>query len=198
MRAWFLTLVDVTSSTLYKPEELPALLRNQSVGTAHWLVAAILPSASMATGAYLLRDYYESVFLFSILFHTVLQTLLFLIIAYIAGATVDSQMHAKRPEKAGRSREVFRIAILSLLPLSFVFPVSVVARITPVPQIIAGIFAVLLYMWVIFNLIKSIQFLYEMPLRDVVRSIALSLGAIFGLPVLVFALLLVKIVSHAG
>ncbi|MCE9598189.1 MAG: hypothetical protein K8S54_09505 [Spirochaetia bacterium] len=196
MKAWFLTLVDVTSSTLYKPEELPAILRGGAVGTPHWLIAAILPSASIATGAYLLRDYYESVFLFSILFHTLLQAVLFLVIAFITGAIVDAMMHAKRPEKAGRSRDVFRIAIFSLLPLAFVFPAAVIARITPIPKVVALVFGILLYLWVIFNLVKSIQFLYEMPLRDVVRSIAMSLGAILGLPVLVFGLLLVKIVSN--
>jgi len=187
--------VELVSAALYKPEELPVVLDGSGVRGFHSALAIALPSVSVAVGTYLLRDYYESIYVFTILFHTIVQAFVFFLIAYLLAGTVDASVHKRRPERAGRAQALFRIAVFSLLPLSFSVPVAVIARIIPKPIFVALPGVLILYFWSIMTLLKGIQFLYEMPLKDMLSSVAVALGAIIGLPVALFVLIMVRLVS---
>ncbi len=184
-------LLDLAGAVLQKPEEAVRFADDASPTVT---IVPALASLSLAAGYYLVRDYYESIFLFSILFHASVQTAAYVLFASIASALLDArvQLRAGRNVRFEKAR---RILLHALLPLFFAFPAASIARVTPAPGIVLGIFLLLLHAWVLYSALRALQFLYELSMRDTARELIVSTLITAAFPAVLLILFFVRLAA---
>lgn len=191
MRLFLNTFLEAAHASLQKPDELAGFAGKSRIA----YIVPVLSAVSTSVGAYLLRDYYESVFLLNILVASVLQTGAYIVYGLIFAGLIDFFVQRTHEDRAGKAHGGFLIYLYCLLPLVFTFPIAAIARVTPVPLIIAGIGSLLLHGWVIASMVRALQFYYEIPMKNTLAAMLKAFAAAASFPLILFFLASFRLIS---
>jgi hypothetical protein len=191
MRLFLATFLEAAHASLQKPDELAGFAGRSRIA----YLVPVLCAFSTSVAAYLLRDFYESIFLFNILVTAILQTAAYVIYGLMFAALVDFFVQKEHEDRAGKGHGAFLIFLYCLLPLVFTFPIAAIARVTPVPFVVAGAGSILLHAWCAFGLVRALQYYYEIPLRGMLTAMLKSFAATVGFPLVLLFLASFRLVS---
>lgn len=191
MRMFLRTFIETAHAALQKPDELPGFAGKSNDA----YVVPVLAALSTSVAAYLLRDYYESIFLFNIVLVTLFQAAAYIASGLLFASLVDMFVQQEHPERGGRARGAYHIYLYCLLPLVFTFPAAAIARVTPAALFVAGIFSLLLHVWMILNLLRALQFYYEIPMKSAISSVVRAALVTIGFPGVVICLAALRLIS---
>src|SRR5262245_11865497 len=113
--SFLLRILDLAALALQRPEELPQNLKTEPLTNAQRLILFGVPALSVAVGTYLVRDSYQSTFLFYLLLHALMETALFYFYARISSSVIEARMQSGGSPRAGRAVELFDVISASLL-----------------------------------------------------------------------------------
>ncbi len=191
MKLFFATFLEAAHASLQRPDELAGFAGRSRVA----YVVPVLCAISTSVAAYLLRDFYESIFLLNILVTTGLQTLAYVIYGLMFAALVDYFVQNEHEDRAGKGRGAFLIFLYCLLPLVFTFPIAAIARVTPAALLAAGVGSLLLHAWCAWSLVRALQYYYEIPIRGILTAMLKAFAVTVGFPLILFFLASFRLVS---
>lgn len=191
MKLFFATFLEAAHASLQRPDELAGFAGRSRVA----YVVPVLCALSTSVAAYLLRDFYESIFLFNIVFTAGLQTLAYLIYGLMFAALVDYFVQAAHEDRAGKGRGAFLIFLYCLLPLVFTFPIAAIARVTPVALVVAAAGSLILHVWCAYSLVRALQYYYEVPVKSMLTAMLKAFAVTVSFPLILFFLASFRLVS---
>lgn len=191
MRLLLTTFLEAAHASLQRPDELAGFAGRSRIA----YVVPVICAVSTSVGAYLLRDYYESVFLLNILVTSILQAAAYILYGLMFAGLIDFFVQRTHEDRAGKAHGSFLIYLYCLLPLMFTFPIAALARVTPFPLVIAGIGSLLLHAWVLVSLVRALQYYYEIPLKNTLAVMFKAFAATASFPVILFLLASFRLIS---
>lgn len=187
---FFLVFIEVAYLILQRPEELPVYMRRIPFFRRIVVVILIFSALATASGVYIARDGYESTFYLQILVMAVLQIIVAALWGLILGGVIDALVRLRHPDRASQTWTMVSIIIVSALPFSF-FPTGAIpARLFHRPTLLLIPLGVLLFLWSGYIVVRGLQFLYELPIREAVTVFARSVFFALAFPVVVVFLVL--------
>lgn len=167
---------------LQKPSELPVQVERDRDSRSHVIAAIVLISVAQATGAYFLRDYYDSGYWIAIPVYALVYAAVTGLWAAIFGAIIDSLVARSRRERAGRAWSMATIIVFSALPNAFVIAVATIARFVDQPILIAAPAYLGIFVWSMLISLRGLQYLYELSLPTAIRLYLGALAITLGFP----------------
>lgn len=188
---WLSEFVELAAAILQKPEDSVRFANNPGPFSS---IIPAFAAFSLAAAGYLLRDYYEGIFLFTISFHASVLTLVYVLFASLTSAVLDARVQTQSG-RSPRASQARRVLLQSLLPLIFAFPAATIAHITPVPGFVFVPLLLLLYAWAFITALRSLQYLYELSIRDIARQLVISSVITLAFPAALVVLLFVRLAA---
>lgn len=190
---FFLVFIEVAYLILQRPEELPVYMRR--IPYFRRIVIVILVFSALATscGLYIARNSYESAFFVQIFVLALLQVATAALWALILGGVIDALVRLRHPDRISQTWTMVSIIIVSALPFCFIPAGAIPARLFPRPTLLLIPLGLLLFFWSGYIVVRGLQFLYELPIREAVLVFARAVFFALAFPVVVVFLVLLGI-----
>lgn len=174
--------LEVASTAFLNPEDLSVYLKDRKSGIFYGILSVFFSGFSAAVAFYILRDYYNDIFYFELLFMVLITTGYGLGVSFIIGSLIDAVIQIRKPGKEGQSRQSVLIAMVSLLPGIFVYPAVVIVNLVAFTTILLIPLSLAVFAWQVSILYRAARYLYEINRREMVIAIAWAVGVTASFP----------------
>ncbi len=198
MGNFLLIFNEIAYLVLQHPEELPVSLKKIPKLRPYLFAALLFSGLCMGTGLYLLRTTYNLSFVIAVLGVAFVHSVFFVVWSVCLGALVDALVQKPdRPGRGGRMRDLAEIVIFSSIPTAFFLPGAMTAKLLFQPGLLALPLWLGLFVWSQIVVVRALQYLYEMPLRECIQVYVRSFGILFVFPLVAGSFFLVEIFAAA-
>ncbi len=184
MLNFFSLYIETVFTALHYPSDLVGLLSRRALPPGFSGLVILLPAASLATGSYLMRDFYPTSFAYELIFYLLSHYILLVLWGVALGSLVNSISAFRMQSPRENSRIMIRISMSSLIPFGFATPAAITfSRFDSSGIYYLAALAILLG-WSLYIIFQGSKYLYEMANRKTFEILLLATGTAILFPLL--------------